>query len=48
VRRSIRWEAFYWSPGHAPEALEDVEFVHGLLADEGVNEVIEHVTTQLG
>jgi hypothetical protein len=29
-------EAFYWGPGHAPEALEDSEYVRRLLADRGL------------
>jgi hypothetical protein len=35
-------EAFYWAPGHAPEALEDSEYVDISPTDE-LEEVIAHV-----
>jgi len=35
-------EAFYWAPGHAPEALEDSEYVDVSPTDE-LEEVIAHV-----
>ncbi|MFG2682112.1 hypothetical protein [Streptomyces sp. NPDC048392] len=40
-------EAFYWAPGHAPEALEDCEYVDFSPTQE-FDEVIDHVRTQLG
>src|SRR6202161_4679609 len=36
-------EAFYWAPGHAPEALEDSEYVD-FSPTEQVSPVIEHIT----
>jgi hypothetical protein len=33
---------FYWAPGHAPEALEDSEYVD-FSPTEAMNEVINHV-----
>jgi len=38
-------QAFYWAPGHAPEALEDSEYVDFSPTDE-FNHVIEHITSQ--
>jgi hypothetical protein len=38
-------EAFYWAPGHAPEALEDSEYVDFSPTDE-FNHVIEHIKSQ--
>ena len=38
-------DAFYWGPGHAPEALEDSEYVDFSPTDE-FNQVIEHITSQ--
>jgi quercetin dioxygenase-like cupin family protein len=35
-------DAFYWAPGHAPEALEDSEYVDISPTDE-LEEVIAHV-----
>jgi hypothetical protein len=35
-------EAFYWAPGHAPEALEDVEYIDISPTDE-LEKVIAHV-----
>lgn len=35
--------AFYWAPGHAPEALEDSEYVDFSPTDE-FNHVIAHIT----
>lgn len=35
-------EAFYWAPGHAPEALEDSEYVDFSPTDE-FNHVIDHI-----
>jgi hypothetical protein len=35
-------QAFYWAPGHAPEALEDVEYVDFSPTQE-LAEVLEHV-----
>jgi hypothetical protein len=37
--------AFYWSPGHAPEALEDSEYVDFSPTRE-LDEVIDHITSQ--
>jgi hypothetical protein len=37
-------EAFYWAPGHAPEALEDSEYVDFSPTQEFAK-VIEHVTS---
>jgi hypothetical protein len=36
-------DAFYWAPGHAPEALEDVEYVEISPTDE-IEHVLAHVT----
>jgi hypothetical protein len=36
-------EAFYWAPGHAPEALEDSEYVDFSPTEE-FQHVIEHIT----
>ena len=38
-------QAFYWAPGHAPEALEDSEYVDFSPTDE-FNHVIDHITSQ--
>lgn len=38
-------QAFYWAPGHAPEALEDSEYVDFSPTDE-FNHVIEHIKAQ--
>jgi hypothetical protein len=38
-------EAFYWAPGHAPEALEDTEYVDFSPTDE-FNHVIDHIRRQ--
>jgi hypothetical protein len=35
-------QAFYWAPGHAPEALEDVEYVDFSPAQE-LKAVLDHV-----
>ena len=40
-------QAFYWAPGHAPEALEDSEYVDFSPTKE-FNEVIDHITSQGG
>lgn len=37
-------QAFYWAPGHAPEALEDSEYVDFSPTDE-FNDVINHITS---
>ncbi|MFD3720807.1 hypothetical protein [Streptomyces sp. NPDC058674] len=37
-------EAFYWAPGHAPEAVEDVEYVDFSPTEE-FRTVIDHVTS---
>jgi hypothetical protein len=37
-------EAFYWAPGHAPEALEDSEYVD-FSPTEQFRPVIEHITS---
>ncbi len=37
-------EAFYWAPGHAPEALEDSEYVD-FSPTEQFRRVIEHITS---
>jgi hypothetical protein len=36
-------EAFYWAPGHAPEALEDSEYVD-FSSTEEFHRVINHIT----
>ena len=36
-------QAFYWGPGHAPEALEDVEYVDFSPTDE-FEHVLDHLT----
>ncbi len=38
-------QAFYWAPGHAPEALEDCDYVDFSPTAE-LDEVIEHITSQ--
>jgi hypothetical protein len=38
-------QAFYWDPGHAPEALEDSEYVDFSPTRE-FNPVIEHIRAQ--
>lgn len=38
-------QAFYWAPGHAPEALEDSEYVDFSPTD-ALNHVIDHITGQ--
>jgi hypothetical protein len=38
-------QAFYWAPGHAPEALEDSEYVDFSPTDE-LNHVIDHIKAQ--
>ncbi|MGI5355192.1 hypothetical protein ACQI4E_07725 [Streptomyces sp. CA-252508] len=40
-------QAFYWAPGHAPEALEDCEFLDISPTDK-FNEVIAHVKANMG
>jgi hypothetical protein len=40
-------QAFYWGPGHAPEALEDCEYVDFSPTQE-FKEVIAHITAQAG
>ena len=40
-------QAFYWSPGHAPKALEDSEYVE-FSPTSGLNELIDHVKAQWG
>jgi hypothetical protein len=35
-------QAFYWAPGHAPEALEDCEYVDFSPTDE-LNHVLDHI-----
>jgi hypothetical protein len=37
-------EAFYWAPGHAPEALEDSEYVD-FSPTEKFQPVIDHITS---
>jgi hypothetical protein len=39
----VAGEAFYWGPGHAPEALEDSEYVDFSPADE-FQHVLDHLT----
>ena len=38
-------DAFYWAPGHAPEALEDSEYVDFSPTAE-IDEVIAHIRSQ--
>ncbi len=38
-------QAFYWAPGHAPEALEDSEYVDFSPTDE-LEQVIDHIRSQ--
>jgi hypothetical protein len=38
-------EAFYWGPGHAPEALEDSEYVD-FSPTKDLEEVIAHITRE--
>ena len=37
-------DAFYWAPGHAPEALEDAEFVD-FSPTHQLQEVVAHITS---
>jgi hypothetical protein len=37
--------AFYWAPGHAPEALEDCDYVDFSPTQE-FNQVINHIKSQ--
>lgn len=39
----VAGQAFYWAPGHAPEALEDSRYVDFSPTDE-FRRVIEHIT----
>ncbi|TPQ20388.1 hypothetical protein [Streptomyces sporangiiformans] len=39
-------QAFYWAPGHAPEALEDCEYIDFSPTKE-FNEVIDYVKAQM-
>jgi hypothetical protein len=39
----VAGEAFYWGPGHAPEALEDSEYVDFSPAEE-FQHVLDHLT----
>lgn len=39
--------AFYWAPGHVPEALEDCEYVD-FSPTKQFNVVIAHVRSQMG
>jgi hypothetical protein len=36
-------QAFYWAPGHAPEALEDCEYID-FSPTQGLEEVVAHIT----
>jgi hypothetical protein len=38
-------QAFYWAPGHAPEALEDSEYIDFSPTDEFAH-VLEHIKAQ--
>lgn len=38
-------DAFYWAPGHAPEALEDTEYVDFSPTDEFTH-VLDHIRSQ--
>lgn len=38
-------QAFYWAPGHAPEALEDSEYIDFSPTDE-FNHVLDHIRSQ--
>ncbi|MGW6389512.1 hypothetical protein ACWFR1_03200 [Streptomyces sp. NPDC055103] len=40
-------QAYYWGPGHAPEALEDVDLVEFSPTDE-FNAVVAHVKANMG
>lgn len=37
-------QAFYWSPGHAPEALEDCEY-YDFSPTEDLQRVIDHIAS---
>ncbi len=43
----VAGQAFYWAPGHAPEALEDSEYVDFSPREEFAA-VLEHVMAQAG
>jgi hypothetical protein len=38
-------QSFYWAPGHAPEALEDCEYVDFSPTEE-FNHVLDHIKAQ--
>lgn len=38
-------QAFYWAPGHAPEILEDAEYVD-FSPTAGLDQVIQHIISQ--
>ncbi len=38
-------EAFYWAAGHAPEALEDVDYVDFSPSEE-LDQIIDHIVSQ--
>ncbi|WTW93034.1 hypothetical protein OG216_06425 [Streptomycetaceae bacterium NBC_01309] len=40
-------QAYYWGPGHVPEALEDSEFVE-FSPTEDFRKVVDHVKSQTG
>ena len=40
-------EAFYWAPGHGPEAITDCEYIDFSPTDE-IGAVLRHVTGQTG
>ncbi|WP_093799424.1 hypothetical protein [Streptomyces sp. Wb2n-11] len=39
-------QAFYWAPGHVPEALEDCEYLDFSPTEE-FNEVVDHLKSQM-
>jgi hypothetical protein len=40
----VAGQAFYWGPGHAPEAIEDSDYVDFSPTEE-FRRVIEHITS---
>jgi hypothetical protein len=45
VQEYVAGQAFYWAPGHAPEAVDDVEYVDFSPAAE-LHAVLDHVKQQ--
>jgi hypothetical protein len=46
TKEYVAGEAFYWAPGHAPEAVDDCEYIDFSPSDQ-LNEVLAHVQAQM-